>query len=290
VSIVYDLSSLEAARDHAYRRRPELALRDEHEALSFVEDIGFCLLFPARGMELPSLWEAINGSSRALPEHHDDRALGLAWEWKDSLPARRLIYYGKLLRRKPTLVALDMLPYFYALSENCGDPDDYLEHYRDGKLSEDGKRVYEAILEHGPLPTSRLRVLAGLPAKVAAARFDRAISELQGGLYIVKSGISDANAWKYCYVYDLLSRRFPEAIALARHISGKQARLAVASRYLRSVIAAPTKDMARLFGWSPALMEAVVTTLVERGLASHITVTGSSLAWLASTRLRPGMS
>ena len=143
MSVAHDMSWLQALRDQNYRRRPELALRAEAEALSFVQDVGFCLLFPVRGMELPTLWEAINGSSRPLPDHHADRALGLTWAWKDSLPAKRLIYYGKLLKHKPTLVALDLLPYFYALSENCGDPDDYLEHYHDGKLGEDGKCVYE---------------------------------------------------------------------------------------------------------------------------------------------------
>ena len=41
-------------------------------------------------------------------------------------------FYGKLLRHKATLVSLDFLPNFYALSENFGDYEhDYLEEYRD---------------------------------------------------------------------------------------------------------------------------------------------------------------
>ena len=280
--------ALSAARDHRYHRQRALALTSEEDALAFVEEVGFCFLFPVHGLELPSLWEAINGGSRPLPDHFNDRALDLTWEWKDTLPSRRLIYYGKLLKRKPTLAALDLLPHFYALSENCGDPDEYLDHYRDGKLSEEAKRIHEALLEHGPQPTSRLRVLAGLPAQQGVARFERAIAELQAGLYIVKSGISDANAWKYCYVYDLLPRRFPEVVAGAAHIPGKQARRTLALRYLRTVIAAGVADLARLFDWSPALAEQVMAGLLADGLVEEAAVPGARGPWLRAVALDGG--
>ncbi len=140
-------------RDLRYRRRPELRLLNCQQALEFVDDVGFCFLFSAKGLQMPSLWEAICGEARPLPMHHDDEALGHAWDWKDELPSRGLAFYGKLLRGKPMLVSLRLLPHFYALSENYGNIEDYLIEYQEGRLSEEARRIYEALLKHGALPT-----------------------------------------------------------------------------------------------------------------------------------------
>src|SRR5579859_5920793 len=124
-----------AWRNRRYRRQPDLRLHTEEQARQFVDEVGFCFLYPAAGVELPTLWEAINGKPRAIPKHHHDHALGLSWNWKDSLPARKAVWYGKLLRGKPMFVALDLLPAFYALSENYGELDDYRQQFADGRMS-----------------------------------------------------------------------------------------------------------------------------------------------------------
>jgi len=266
-----------------YRRRPHLKLRTPEQALEFTNDVGFCFLFPAKGAEMPSLWEAICGQSRPLPIHHDDRELGYAWQWKDELPARGLVFYGKLLRKKPMLVSLDLLPCFYALSENYGDLDDYLLEYQDGKLSEEAKRVYEALLEHGALPTSHLRRKAGLGGKGNAGRFDRAILELQLGLKIVKTGISDANAWRYCYVYDLLLRRWPDLPKRAEAISSEEAMRTLLLTYLHNVGAARMEDVLRLFGWELSWVTPLCDQLASSGqLLAAVRIEswpGEYLAW-----------
>ncbi len=82
----------------------------------------------------------------------------------------RRILYGKLLRSKPTLVSLDLLPTLYALSPNYGDLEDYLLQYEDGRLSVEAKNVYEALLAEGALSTSRLRQVAGLSGGGVNAR------------------------------------------------------------------------------------------------------------------------
>jgi hypothetical protein len=241
--------AVEAWRDRRCRRRPALRLRTPEQALAFINDVGFCFLFPESGTEIPTLWEAICGERRPIPIHHDDRALGRAWHWKDELPSRGVVYYGKLLRRKPMFVSLEVLPCFYALSDNYGDLDDYLLEYEEGHLSDEARRVYEALLEYGAMPTSHLRRKAGLAGKGNAARFDRAIAELQVGLKIVKTGISDANAWKYCYVYDVLMRRWPDLVAQAGAISSLEARRTILLRHLSNVGVASERDLTRLFGW-----------------------------------------
>jgi hypothetical protein len=250
VSVSLTLDEIEALRDVRYYRTAALRLHTEEAARRFVDEVGYCFLFGDQGVELPTLWGAICGSRRGVPHTHDDDDLGRAWEWKDSLPSRGEVFYGKLLRGKPTLVALDVLPYFYAISPNYGDLDDYLEQYEAGQLTVEAKNVYEALLHEGAMATSRLRQVSGLAGGGPnARRFDRALAELQIELKIAKVGISDANRWGYAYVYDLFLRAFPDVPEQARRISTDEAMAYLLLRYLRNVVAVPEGAAQRLFHW-----------------------------------------
>jgi hypothetical protein len=260
------LDALKAARAERYCQLPHLRITSEAEALSFLNNVGLCLLFSDRTIELPTLWGAICGRDRRVPEHHDDYELGLAWNWKDTLPVAGKVLYGKFLRKKPVFIALDLAPYFYALSPNYGDPaTDYLDDYRDGRLPIESKQVYEALLEHGALPTSRLRLDAALGGKGNTARFDRALADLQMDLRIIKVAISEANRWGYCYVYDLFHRHFPGVVEAARGIGGGQARETILLRYLQTVIAATPRQVGQLFGWQPGDVDRLVARLAAAG-------------------------
>jgi hypothetical protein len=88
--------SLQAMRAERYRQRPHLRVQTQSEALSFLNDVGLCLLFSAKDVELPSLWGALCGGDRPLPRGHDSRELSLDWQWKDTLPVA-----GKVLWQIP---------------------------------------------------------------------------------------------------------------------------------------------------------------------------------------------
>ena len=259
-----DLTSdkLQAARAERYRQCPHLRVNTEEEALDFLNDVGLCSLFSAKGIELPSLWGALCGKDLPVPRQHDSHELGLAWQWKDTLPIAGHVLYGKFLRKRPVFISLDLAPSFYALSPNYGDPaEDYLQDYLDGRLSVESKQVFEVLLALGALPTSRLRQEAGLAGKANATRFDRALAELQMDFRIAKVAISDANRWGYCYVYDLLSRHFPEVVEASRSITGRQARETILLRYLRTVVAATPQQISRLLGWTKSDVNHVAARL-----------------------------
>ncbi len=279
------VGDLQAIRAERYRQRPELRIRTEAQAIEFLDEVGFSLLFSAKEIELPSLWGAICGADRPVPSHHDDHELGLAWRWKDTLPIAGKVLYGKFLRKKPVFVSLELAPYLYALSPNYGDPaEDYLQDYRDGHLSVEAKQVYEVLLDQGALPTSRLRIDAGLSGKGNASRFDRALAELQMDMRITKVAISDANRWGYCYVYDLLHRHFGGVIGAARQISGGQARETILLRYLRTVVAATPRQVARLFGWQPGDVDRLAERLAaEERLRARVRIEGLKGEHLVST-------
>ena len=289
--IALSLETLDRWRNERYRRRPDLRLRRRDQALAFINDVGFCFTFPGRDAEAPSLYEAVCGESRPVPSVHDDPDLGRTWHWKDELPTSGAVYYGKLLRKRPTLISLELLPYFYALSPNYGDLEDYLLEYQEGHLSDEARRVYEALLEFGAMPTSHLRGKAGLEGERNALRFDRAVRDLQTGMKIVMVGISDANRWSYCFVYDVLLRRWPDLAKQAGTISTREAKRRLALVHLRNVGAARLEELVSLFGWEKAELGALAASwAADRELVAGVTISGQGgeyLAWPELLRPAP---
>ena len=123
------LQKLQAYRAVTYRTSDALRIKTKEEAIAHVSDRGFVMFWPIKGIEMPSLWAAVAGD-RPVADAHDDPG-HVTWGWKDSLLDARRWYYGKILRRKATIISLDIAPFFYALSENYGSPEeDYLYQYR----------------------------------------------------------------------------------------------------------------------------------------------------------------
>jgi hypothetical protein len=281
-------NDVERLRDHNYRRTLARRVRTEEQALAFVNEVGFCFLFRAPHVEAPTLWEAILGGEYHEIGHHDYET-GLAWEWKDTLVVKKQIFYGKLLKQKPTLISLPMFPYFYALSESYGDLEDYLDEYQAGRLSYAAKCIYEVLLREGVLPTSTLRRKAGLAgagALEAARLFDRGLAELQASLKIVKTGISDANRWKYCYVYDLLPRWLPEQVAAGLRLRSLEAMPAIIRQYLDVVVVSTPQKIADLFGWPPERTHQAIAALAAAGeIRTDLRIEGLTGEWLARPNL-----
>jgi hypothetical protein len=264
-------------REFNYHRMPERRVKTIEEARAFVEEMGFCHFWPIKGVEMPNLFHAIAGRARDVPHEHDDPDISKCWGWKDHSLDKKWWYYGKLLRRRATLVSLDMLPYFYALSENYGDLRDYLQEYEDGKLTAEARAIYEAILENGPLDTVRLRREARMSAESAKTRFDRALVELQVGLKVIPIGVAQAGAWNYAFVYEILQRHFPELPERARSIGRGEARRVLVGQYLDNVVAADRAMIAKVFHvlkWTPMELERTVAMLLEEGTVREIGVEG----------------
>ena len=196
---ILTLDEIEHHREFNYRRTPERRVRTIEEARAFVEEVGFCHFWPIKGIELPNLFHAIAGRVRPVPNEHGDPDGSRCWGWKDDALDKKWWYYGKLLRRRATLVSLAELPYFYALSENYGSLDDYLQEYADGLMTAEARAVYEALLEHGPLDTIRLRREARMSAQSAKSRLERALVEPQAGLKVLPIGVARADAWRHAF-------------------------------------------------------------------------------------------
>jgi hypothetical protein len=217
---------------------------------------------------------------------HDDPDISRCWRWKDAALDKRQWYYGKVLRKRATLISLELLPVFYACSENAGDLDDYLEEYRAGMMTAEAKWIYEALLEHGPLDTIRLRREAGMSARSAKSRFDRALVELQVGLKVIPVGVARTGAWKYAFTYEILQRHIPELPEQAAGIKRSVARQTLVSRYIDNVIAADRKMISRIFHvmrWTSAELERTIAALLNEGVIRESEVKGLDYPQLIST-------
>jgi hypothetical protein len=263
-------------REARYRRRMDVRVTTPAQAVEFVNDVGFCFLFPIQGVEMPSLWDAIAGRVMKTTNKHSGYEIERTWGWKDESLDKRRWFYGKLLRHKATLVSLDFLPNFYALSENFGDYEhDYLAEYQTGALSSEAKQIYEALLKHGALDAVRLRRESRLSSEANKPRFEKALTELQTGLKVLPVGIAPAGAWRYAFIYEILPRWYPQLAERARRIDRAAARAALLDQYLRNVIASPLASAARVFGWKAAeARQAAETLAAARRVELDVKVAG----------------
>jgi hypothetical protein len=262
-------AALESLRDRAFHRLPHLRVRTEKHALRFIEEVGFCFTFRTFGHILPCLYVAVCGRRHPRwPKHtHHDSAVGLTWELKDSLPAKRLVYYGKLLKGKPTLVSLEILPAFVALIRDGRRSGDYLFDYRDGRLSRPALQLMDALMELHPLETGELRRRAGLGSPVQTSQFERAMAELQRKLWVVK--IEEIYEPTFSYRWDFLDHWLPEQVKRGEEFSRDEAILQLLKAYLRIVIASQERTMARLLDLSVREVEGALVRLAAKGLISR---------------------
>ena len=274
-------------RKYNYRRTADRRLHTVDDARTFVGEVGFCHFWPIKGIETPNLFHAIAGRERPVPMEHGDPDLSKCWGWKDDSLDKRWWYYGKLLRRRATLVSLEMLPYFYALSDNYGSLDDYLQEYEDGLMTAEAKAIYEVILQNGPLDTVRLRREARMSAESAKSRFDRALIELQMGLKVLPIGVAHTGAWNYAFTYELFQRWFPEVPEQARPIKRSKARRVLVQRYIDNVVATDRNMIAKVFHvlkWTSRDLERTIAALLEDGMVWEMGIEGRKDPQLASSR------
>ena len=165
---------LQKYRDKTFCFLPRNRLRNKQDAIDFVNNRGAVFFWPIKGIDFPSLWGGVAGD-RNVPNNHDDPA-HVTWGWKDDLLGKKVWFYAKILRQKSTIISLDLVPNFYALSPNYGDPEeDYMISYEEGVLSSEEKLVYEALLDNGAMDTLSLRKAANLSSTENTSRFNRAL-------------------------------------------------------------------------------------------------------------------
>jgi winged helix DNA-binding protein len=279
------LDAIAAHRAETYRTRQDLRVKTKEAGIEHVNARGFVMFWPIKGVVMPSLWAAVAGD-RIVPNEHDDPGHA-TWGWKDSLLGKRSWYYGKVLRKKATMISLDVAPYFYALTENFGSPEeDYLYQYRDGTMTAEAKQIYEVLLRDGPVNSPALRRATSMTDSKAGYRFNRGLTELQQDFKVLPIGVAEAGAWNYAFIYECTHRHHPEIPEQAIKIKIGEARRKLVTLYFRSVGAAAFADVMKVFQWPKHAMQRTLDALAEDGtLVSELEIEGQKGPWISLPEL-----
>ena len=106
------------------------------------------------------------------------------WEWRMRvLEERADIAYAKVFCKTSGFIAREWYPYFYAVRRKG---EFFLDAYGRGAVSHTAKRIYD-IVSQGHVALHEIKALGGF-GKEDKASFDRALVELQMGLYITMTG------------------------------------------------------------------------------------------------------
>ena len=209
-----------------------------------VDTLGFCFAFTAESAyPIPAAFDHLDTRS-------DGRKWEWMWGWKDELAAKKRLYYGKLLVRKPTFVSMKMLPIFYATFGRPGDPDDHLEDVRAGRLSEIATRIIEFLAVNGETQTKRMRSALGIASQEGKSDYAKAIEELQRLMYVARVRAVGEGREDYNYTYDLFVHRYPETVRAAQRASSADAMSALLAHLLDLAGGVTERQVTRLFDWS----------------------------------------
>ena len=261
----YTSTDIDRWRARVHRQSPRVAVNTKRRALNFIDRVGFCLVFRAEGDELSSLWQAVHGPcpENILRGQFEKQASAFLWEMKQALPAEGAVYYGKLLLHRPTMISLDFLPYFYALSGRTGERDEYVRAAIRGEISSMARRIMETFRRRSHLSTRQIRQMLQKSGPVGSGSFALAMNELQSKMYIAK-GDEDRRPFSFTWVP--VRVLFAAQVRKARHISAEQARRAILEQHLRNQLLCTLPGIRKVFRWSRQEVYQTLGELLRRGI------------------------
>ena len=229
---------------------PDLRIKTESEAVKFIHQVGMSLLFACNDIPLPKLSESAQSSDWDW------------WEWKDTLQAKKKWYNSRVVKRKSTLVSMELLPCFLSLYYESGGCEVYEEEYYYGKLTDPAYRIADYLYTHGPVSIDDLRKTLAQPGKIGTRKFHEAILELQSKFKIAVSGLMDKH-WGV-RILDLFSRWAPkEILQKAETIQPTDARKQILTKFITTAGLTTEKEILRLFSWSPESIHFILDELTQ---------------------------
>jgi hypothetical protein len=252
-------------------------IRTIEQARAFLEDVGFCLMYPRRPALLaPTLVGAFIGGQDRLPEwqhaYADPRAAS-ATELMVRLLRERTAFEANLFgENNGFLVAASVFPYFYAL---VGERNPKLAPKAGSRSAYSALAcdAFELIRGDGPISKQKMQEVLG--GSVSLAALDGALGELWSKLRITRVDYNSSEG----SVWDLLYRWAPEAVKEGVGLSVPEALTALVSKYLDCVIAIEPAELEIFFGNLIArskVRDAVHALLAAREL-SFVHVSGKSM-------------
>jgi len=261
------------------------AVRSFDDARSFLESVGFCMMYPMRQQALvPTFIGAWVGSDQQLPtlQHAfaDPRAQEATEVMVRLLRDRAAYEANRFDPENAFLIAASVFPYFYALvgernPKHMPKPKPHSEY---SQLACD---AFELIRRDGPISKQKMRDVLG--GSVSFVALDHALGELWSRLRITRV---DYNPTEGAF-WDVLYRWSPDAVREGINLSVGEALSALVSKYLDCVVAADQQELESFFGnfvSRSRVKEAINALLAAREL-SFIRVGNRSLIQITPAKV-----
>src|ERR1700678_793469 len=260
-------AELQAARTQKWRLNGQV-VRTGEEARVFLEDVGFCLMYPMRpALLVPTFIGAWVGADDKLPTrqhaYNDPRAKE-ATELMVRALRDKPAYEAPLVDENDAfLLAPSVFPYFYSLVGER-NPKQAPVSGPKSPYSPLACDAFEIIRRRGPISKSKLGEMLG--GSVSNAGLDRALSELWAKLRITRVDytVEEGSVW------DELSRWAPDVVREGVGISVPEALSALVSRYLDCAVAVEEEGVENFlanFVPRPRVKEAIHALLSARELS-----------------------
>lgn len=256
------------------QRRAELwrvngnPIRTLEDAKSFLDSLGFCLMYPVRSLPLvPSFLAAYAGTAVNLPDARHafaDPRNQPATELMVRLLRQRDAYEINLLPESTLIVSPEFFPFIYALFGDRNPKTAPRTNAQGGKLSPLALKVFDVIQEHGPVSKPRLQEL--ISRELTGAALDRALNDLWSILKITRVDYRPNEG----ALWDLLYRWSPELVMEGSRISAPEAISALLGKYLEAVVAATREGIEQFFSHLTArskIRDAINALLATRDLS-----------------------
>jgi hypothetical protein len=260
-------------------------IRTIEQARLFLEEVGFCTMYPQRpALLVPTFIGAFVGSDERLP--------GWQHAFADPRAAEAIELMVRLLRERSAfeanlfeenngfLVAASVFPYFYALA---GERNPKLPP-KPGTRSPYSQLACDAfalIQQSGAI--SKQKLLERLGGGLSVAALDKALAELWSKLRITRVDYKPTEG----SVWDLLYRWAPDAVKEGVGLSVPEALSALLSKYLDCAIAVEQAEIEQFFGNFVArskVKEAINALLAAREL-SFVHVGGKSMLQITPAKV-----
>ena len=237
-----------ARRAHAFCQRPGRRVRSARTALAFVDAVGFCSTFYRFPRAWPACGRRVGRANPGWPRrsHHDDGVgFDVAAEGRLRHAERAPLTASSCGR--PMLVALALFPvsstpWCAAVSARAttGSSNEA------GRMSQTAKRLMDVFVREHPQYTRELRANAFLLEPSRTREFERAMAELQQGLWVVKC--EERYEPTFSYRWDLLESWLPDLVTEGRRLS----RAAALDRSWPATSRAPYSPRSNVCGESSA--------------------------------------
>ena len=221
-------------------------VRTLDEARSFLESVGFCMMYPLKQPVLaPTFIGAWAGSEEKLPtwQHAfaDPRAQQASELMVRMLRERDAYEANTFDENNNFLVAASIFPYFYALVGER-NPKQAPQSGPRSEYSNLACDAFEVVSREGPVSKQKMRESLG--GSVSIAALDHALGELWSRLRITRVDYNPSDG----LFWDVLYRWSPDAVRDGMNLSVGEALSALVSKYLGCVIAADQQELENFFG------------------------------------------